>query len=29
MAAIDRVIQAYPHLNDDAFVQAHLDDWLR
>jgi dihydrodipicolinate synthase/N-acetylneuraminate lyase len=29
MAAIDRVIRAYPHLNDDAFVRAHLKDWLR
>ncbi len=29
MEAIDRVIQAYPHLNDDAFVRAHLDTWLR
>lgn len=27
--AIDRVYAAYPHLNDDAFVAAHLDDWLR
>jgi len=26
---IDRVYQAYPHLNDDAFVAAHLDEWLR
>jgi hypothetical protein len=26
---IDRVCHAYPHLNDDAFVRAHLDDWLR
>ena len=26
---IDRVYAAYPHLNDDAFVAAHLDDWLR
>lgn len=26
--AIDRVYSAYPHLNDDAFVQAHLDEWL-
>jgi hypothetical protein len=26
---IDRVVRAYPHLNDDAFVRAHLDDWLR
>lgn len=27
--AIDRIYQAYPHLNDDAFVAEHLDDWLR
>jgi len=27
-AEIDRVYQAYPHLNDDAFVRAHLDEWL-
>ncbi len=27
--AIDRVHAAYPHLNDDAFVAVHLDDWLR
>lgn len=26
---IDRVYAAYPHLNDDAFVAEHLDDWLR
>jgi dihydrodipicolinate synthase/N-acetylneuraminate lyase len=26
---IDRVCGAYPHLADDAFVAAHLDDWLR
>lgn len=26
---IDRVYRAYPHLNDDAFVAAHLDEWLR
>jgi dihydrodipicolinate synthase/N-acetylneuraminate lyase len=26
---IDRVHRAYPALNDDAFVRAHLDDWLR
>jgi dihydrodipicolinate synthase/N-acetylneuraminate lyase len=26
---ITRVCQAYPHLNDDAFVAAHLHDWLR
>ncbi|HEV3262471.1 MAG TPA: dihydrodipicolinate synthase family protein [Gemmataceae bacterium] len=25
---IDRVHRSYPHLNDDAFVAAHLDDWL-
>jgi dihydrodipicolinate synthase/N-acetylneuraminate lyase len=25
---IDRVYAAYPHLNDDAFVAAHLDEWL-
>jgi dihydrodipicolinate synthase/N-acetylneuraminate lyase len=25
---IERVYQAYPHLNDDAFVQEHLDEWL-
>jgi len=25
---IDRVYAAYPHLNDDAFVAAHRDDWL-
>jgi dihydrodipicolinate synthase/N-acetylneuraminate lyase len=25
---IDRVYKAYPHLNDDAFVQNHLDQWL-
>ena len=28
-AEIDRIYAAYPHLNDDAFVAAHLDDWLR
>jgi hypothetical protein len=27
--AIDRVVRAYPHLNDDGFVRAHLDAWLR
>jgi hypothetical protein len=27
--AIDRVHAAYPQLRDDAFVAAHLDDWLR
>jgi dihydrodipicolinate synthase/N-acetylneuraminate lyase len=26
---IDRVYSAYPHLNDDKFVQEHLDQWLR
>ena len=26
---IDRVWGAYPHLNDDAFVAAHRDEWLR
>jgi len=26
---IDRVQHAYPHLNDDEFVAAHLDEWLR
>jgi len=26
---IDRVYAAYPHLNDDAFVAGHLDEWLR
>jgi hypothetical protein len=25
---IDRVYQAYPHLNDDAFVAAGRDAWL-
>jgi dihydrodipicolinate synthase/N-acetylneuraminate lyase len=25
---IDRVYAAYPHLNDDAFVEQHLDEWL-
>ena len=25
---IDRVYQAYPHLNDDAFVKENLDSWL-
>lgn len=25
---IDRVYAAYPHLNDDDFVKAHLDKWL-
>ncbi len=26
---IDRVYHAYPHLNDDAFVARHRDEWLR
>ena len=26
---IDRVSRAYPHLRDDDFVAAHLDEWLR
>lgn len=26
---IDRVCRAYPHLGDDAFVAAHLEEWLR
>jgi Dihydrodipicolinate synthetase family len=26
---IDRVYEAYPHLQDDSFVHAHLDKWLR
>ncbi|MSV29322.1 MAG: dihydrodipicolinate synthase family protein [Bryobacterales bacterium] len=29
MDEIDRVYRAYPHLNDDAFVREHLDEWLR
>ena len=28
-AEIDRVCRAYPHLADDAFVRANLDEWLR
>ncbi len=27
-AEIDRVIAAYPHLTDDAFVAAHREEWL-
>ncbi len=27
-AEIDRVCQAYPHLNDDGFVEKHRDEWL-
>jgi dihydrodipicolinate synthase/N-acetylneuraminate lyase len=26
---IDRVCKLYPHLQDDLFVQEHLDEWLR
>jgi hypothetical protein len=26
---IDRVCKAYPHLQDNDFVQEHLDEWLR
>lgn len=26
---IERVYQAYPHLNDDQFVAEHLDEWLK
>jgi hypothetical protein len=25
---IERVYKAYPHLNDDDFVRAHLEEWL-
>jgi len=25
---ISRIYEAYPHLNDDAFVKANLDKWL-
>lgn len=28
-AEIDRICAAYPHLNDDAFVAAHRDEWLK
>ena len=28
MEEIDRVYQAYPHLNDDGFVQEGLSQWL-
>jgi dihydrodipicolinate synthase/N-acetylneuraminate lyase len=28
MEEIDRVYRAYPHLNDDAFVREHVDEWL-
>lgn len=26
---IDRVLAAYPHLNDDEFIAAHREEWLR
>ncbi|HEY5907591.1 MAG TPA: dihydrodipicolinate synthase family protein, partial [Vicinamibacteria bacterium] len=26
---IERVVHAYPELTDDAFVGAHLDEWLQ
>ena len=26
---IDRVCAAYPHLNDDAFVARHREEWLQ
>lgn len=26
---IGRVYRSYPHLNDDAFVREHLDEWMR
>jgi dihydrodipicolinate synthase/N-acetylneuraminate lyase len=29
MEEIDRVYRAYPHLNDDAFVEENLHHWLR
>jgi dihydrodipicolinate synthase/N-acetylneuraminate lyase len=29
MAEIDRVYRDYPHLNDDEFVAAHIDEWLK
>ncbi len=29
MEEIDRVYRSYPDLNDDDFVQAHRDEWLR
>jgi hypothetical protein len=28
MAEIDRVCRVYPHLQNDNFVQEHLDEWL-
>ncbi len=29
MEEIDRVCRDYPHLNDNAFVEEHLTDWLK
>lgn len=29
MEEIDRVYASYPHLNDDAFVAEHVEEWLR
>jgi hypothetical protein len=29
MEEIDRVCRSYPHLQDNSFVQEHLDEWLR
>jgi hypothetical protein len=29
VAEMERVYAAYPQLNDDEFVAAHLDEWLR
>ena len=28
LAEIDRIYESYPHLSDDLFVKAHLDEWL-
>jgi hypothetical protein len=28
-AALERLPSRFPELNDDEFVAAHLDDWLR
>jgi hypothetical protein len=28
MEEIDRVCRLYPHLQDDAFVRDHIDEWL-
>lgn len=27
--AIDRIYRSYPHLNDDAFVKEHIEDWKK